>query len=88
MTRQGAIDALKNHRCRFADDHGWDKTTLDALDMAIKVLSALPEQPEIILCKDCIWWKDEDCTNPVGMFLPEEDSFCSCGTERRSDAVD
>ena len=37
----------------------------------------------IVRCKECIWWRDEDCTNPIGMFLPEEDSFCSCATRRK-----
>lgn len=39
----------------------------------------------VVRCKDCIWWKDEDCSNPIGMFLPDEDCFCSCATRRRED---
>ena len=57
---------------------------LNDLQLEVEELRAkLAEQPEIIRCKDCVWWKDEDCTNPVGMFLSEEDDFCSCATRRK-----
>ena len=38
-----AIDAIRKHKTLYEADHGWDKTTLDALDTAIKAL----EQPTI-----------------------------------------
>ena len=37
------------------------------------------EIKELVRCKDCIWWRDEDCSNPVGLFLPDEDCFCNYG---------
>ena len=79
MTREEAAEMIKNDM-RLHHDY-LSGEYRKALRMAISAL----EQPEIIRCKDCIWWRDEDCTNPVGMFLPEEDSFCSCATRRRED---
>ena len=59
----------------------------EALRMLIDKIEHAPtaDVAPVVRCKDCIWWRDEDCTNPIGMFLPEEDSFCSCGIERRTD---
>ena len=76
ISRQAAIDAVG-----FYSLHSGDK-----LLFADKPLRELPSaQPEIVRCKDCIWWRDEDCTNPVGMFLPDEDDFCSCATRRKDE---
>ena len=40
------------------------------------------EQPAIIRCQECIWWKNADCQNPWGLFMPNEDSFCSGGARK------
>ena len=84
ISRQSAIDALDGEititgRANAEAVRGYANLVSDRI-------KRLPSaQPEIIRCKDCIWWRDEYCTNPIGMFLPEEDSFCSCSTERRTD---
>lgn len=55
MTRKEAIDILKNTIVQFGRTNG--KTAYaEALQMAIKAL----EQPEIIHCQDCIYWKSKE----------------------------
>lgn len=76
ISRQSAIDALKEHRNLFCDNtpdtfsvlpYG-DKCRVDELDMAIATLINLPSaQPEIIRCKDCKHWSRESIC----------DGFCS-----------
>ena len=39
MTREQAIQRLKEHKILFSNDHGWDTTTIQALDIAIKSLN-------------------------------------------------
>ena len=39
MSNEDAVKALIAHRIRFRDDFGWDKTTLEALDIAITSLT-------------------------------------------------
>ena len=52
--KQAAIDAVEKHACNT-------QRILDAI-------SALPSaQPEIIRCKDCKWWSNDDyreCSSP------------------------
>ena len=38
MTREKAINQLKDFIILYRGDHGWDVSTLDALDMAVKAL--------------------------------------------------
>lgn len=40
MTNNEALERLKEHRILFEGDFGWDTTTLEALDVAIRILSA------------------------------------------------
>ena len=47
MTREEAINQLKDFIILHREQHGWDVSTLDALDMAIKALEHEP-------CGDCI----------------------------------
>ena len=47
MTREEAINQLKDFIILHREQHGWDVSTLDALDMAIKTLEHEP-------CGDCI----------------------------------
>ena len=62
--RQAAIEAI-NHICPV--DTEYDCTLLDRVDVRC-VLSDLPSaQPEIIRCKDCKWWSNDDyreCSSP------------------------
>ena len=39
MTADEAITILKDHRDTFECDFGWNRSVIDALDMAIAVLS-------------------------------------------------
>jgi hypothetical protein len=39
MSDNEAIKALIAHRIRFTDDFGWDKSTIEALDIAIASLA-------------------------------------------------
>lgn len=78
MTREDAIDVLKHNypSACFTE-------LCDAVEIAIQSLSA---QPEIIRCKDCRYYKENErwCRRLglVGAF--NKDGFCSRG-ERRTD---
>lgn len=86
--RQAAIEAI-NHICPV--DTEYDCTLLDRVDVRC-VLSDLPSaQPEIIRCKDCKWWSNDDyreCSNPNyddGYVTP---AGFYCGyAERRTDEL-
>ncbi len=52
MNDKEAVKVLIAHRIRFADDFGWDKSTIEALDIAIASLatelkSAVPLNQEM-----------------------------------------
>ena len=72
ISRQAAIEALKEHRNLFCDNTPEtfsglpysDKCRVDELDMAIATLINLPStQPDIIRCKDCKYWTHIKRTN-------------------------
>ena len=69
ISRQAAIDALKEHRNLFCDNTPEtfsklsyaEKSRVDELDTAIATLINLPSaQPEIIHCRDCKHWQSEE----------------------------
>ena len=39
---------------------------------------------ELVRCKNCVWFRDNDCINPHGIMLPDVDDFCSRG-QRKED---
>lgn len=86
MDRNEAIEHLKVvlKTCDVQDE--------EAVEMAIKAL----EQPEIIRCKECKYWKEKPlytyCGKMYGMgildvldYATEENDFCSMA-ERRGEA--
>lgn len=85
INRQAAIDAVNKIAPVNAE---YDCTLLDILDVRY-VLTELPSaEPEIIRCKDCKYWQD----NNGGYFndecrwwneeTPEPDDFCSYAERR------
>ena len=72
MTRKEAIDILKNTIVQFGRTNG--KTAYaEALYMAIKAL----EQPEIIQCKDCKYWREYKCAKETKRYIHFVDSMLS-----------
>ena len=81
ISRQAAIDAVKQRE--------W--LTEDAKEILEEVLTQLPSaQPEIIRCKDCRYYQDNNDGYPHinckwdANETPDADDFCS-GAERRTD---
>ena len=74
MTREEAIDVLKHNypSACFTD-------LCEAVEIAIQALSS---QPEIIRCKDCIYWDFSGYC--VDFMTQDENGFCSWA-ERRTD---
>ena len=75
MTREEAIDVLKrNYPSQCYEE------LCKAVDVAINSLSA---QSEIIRCKDCKWWDNEDgaelCEHICGGMWAKPDAYCSYG---------
>ena len=72
--KQAAIDALKGLPTWWADEGGFyggaqpPMTALLDPEDAVSAIANLPSaQPEIIRCKDCKWWSNDDyreCSNP------------------------
>ena len=101
ISRQAAIDALRDARHRFfvADEAGGMGTVKWSEDViyfaaAERVLSELPSaQPEIIRCKDCRYYQDNNDGYPHinckwdANETPDANDFCS-GAERRTDEAD
>ena len=54
MTRKEAIAELKRHKKEFANDHGWNTSVLEAMQMAIEALermeryNTLPSYEEVM----------------------------------------
>lgn len=64
MNNKEAVDALMAHRVRFADDFGWDKHTIEALDFAIASLineSSMREEGEGTQLNERIYEHNSDC---------------------------
>lgn len=67
ISRQAAIDALLEE-VRLVDGYYVENDEVIDKDDAIEAIRLLPSaQPEIIRCKDCKWWSNDDyreCSNP------------------------
>ena len=74
ISRRAAIDALNGLPTWWADEGGFysgaqpPMTALLDPEDAVSAIANLPSaQPEIIRCKDCKWWSNDDyreCSNP------------------------
>ncbi len=51
MTVEQAMQRLKEHKINFSHDHGWDETTIQALDKSIKSLDMWDKVVELINTK-------------------------------------
>ena len=92
IDRQAAIDALLEE-VRLVDGYYVENDEVIDKDDAVEAMRLLPSaQPEIIRCKDCKWWSNDDyreCSSPNyddGYVTP---AGFYCGyAERRTDESD
>ena len=67
IDRQAAIDALLEE-VRLVDGYYVENDEVIDKDDAIEAIRLLPSaQPEIIRCRDCKWWSNDDyreCSSP------------------------
>jgi len=67
IDRQAAIDALLEE-VRLVDGYYVENDEVIDKDDAVEAMRLLPSaQPEIIRCKDCKWWSNDDyreCSSP------------------------
>ena len=67
IDRQAAIDALLKE-VRLVDGYYVENDEVIDKDDAVEAMRLLPSaQPEIIRCKDCKWWSNDDyreCSSP------------------------
>ena len=67
IERQAAIDALLEE-VRLVDGYYMENDEVIDKDDAIEAIRLLPSaQPEIIRCRDCKWWSNDDyreCSSP------------------------
>ena len=91
IDRQAAIDALLEE-VRLVDGYYVENDEVIDKDDAVEAMRLLPSaQPEIIRCKDCKWWSNDDyreCSSPNyddGYVTP---AGFYCGyAERRTDEL-
>ena len=104
ISRQAAIDALDEIRHalweidipsptvpEYVEHHEQVQSVWKLLDKKQKELYVLPSaQPEIILCKNCIYYRQEIdmCDEPhsTAHNIVHEDDYCS-RAERKEDAI-
>lgn len=93
MTKEEAIHYLEcgataNCRCASNKRHGGDcegeAAVIEAINLAIEAL----EQPEIIYCKDCVYYSGKYCVvdyitgKSESTVTRDSDDFCSCGEKK------
>ena len=100
ISRQAAIDELKrisfSHWFEYVEYLSEDTREIEIInsDKALEVIEALPsEQPEIVRCKDCKYWREHKYAKETKRYIPfcgfnaiytKADDFCS-RAERRTD---
>lgn len=96
ISRKAAIDALLHNQEIYSNNFGDDpiyRYTVAIIDNDVQAIANMPSaQPEIIRCKDCKWWSNDDyreCSSPNyddGYVTP---AGFYCGyAERRADESD
>ncbi len=92
MTKNDAIQTLKDHKICFEHDFGWNKPVLDALDAAIETLAA--DAVPVVRCGECQHWQRdwkpraaEDGTHFCAMvgLSTSADWFCADGVRKDGD---
>lgn len=79
ISRQAAIDDIKECAEAAHDNHDWDME--QGYLNAIECLEELPSaQPEIIRCKECLWRVGRDCTRFTDLPVCMDDY---CGRAKR-----
>lgn len=95
MSDKEAVKALIAHRIRFMDDFGWDKSTIEALDIAIASLSTESKpvvKGEWIIKKGVLHSLEIDgicskCGYTASFYYMH--NFCpNCGADMRKEAKD
>ena len=92
MTNKEAATIVKRIRYYMEGSECWTDAEFIAMDMAVKAL----EQPEIVTCKDCKYWREHKYAKETKRYIPfcgfnaiytKADDFCS-RAERRTDEAD
>lgn len=93
ISRQAAIDAIEHHKKAVLGEHNYDEGIAYGYATAhrhlVDIVKQLPSvQPEIIRCKDCKHWTDENggFCGIWDHYISNEEFFCGCGERRECDA--
>ena len=86
MTREKAIEVLRTERVEIGGNAVSVCRFLEALDMAVKALDAVP----VVRCRECKHCDPENyhCDHPMGTAAPlrrKPDDFCSYGERKGGD---
>ena len=78
------VDCYGNRHSKCEPDcmlYGYGDCAKYAVKYISNALDLLKEQPEIVRCKDCKYWNedDHDCNIKVGHFTAPPDWFCADG---------
>ena len=100
ISRQAAIDAIRASTLKYT---GFMEMEMYTDDDAVEAIEDLPSaQPEIIHCRDCKYWQDQQegvieisiCARPENKyeklpfrFMIGEDGFCSYAERRTDDSI-
>ena len=94
MTNKEVIYFLDEVRNILLDDKSWLESTIQPINEAFdRAISALQEQPEIVRCKGCKYWREHKYAKETKRYMPfcgfnaiytKADDFCS-RAERREE---
>ena len=81
ISRQAAIDAIRASTSKYT---GFMEMEMYTDDDAVEAIEGVPSvEPEIVRCKDCKWWDNEDdaerCTHKYCSMWAKPDGYCSYG---------
>lgn len=94
ISRQAAIDAIEQMQMPIMrSEFPEEQYVFTGMSEALRAIKDLPSaQPEIIRCKNCTWWSDDEyreCSSPNYDNVHVTPAGFYCGyAERRSDGSD
>lgn len=89
IDRQAAIDALMDSVTPYVliDDNGNIESVCKDKDVIAMLYSLPSAQPEIIRCKDCKWCNMGECEHKLGLFVANDENYCSYAERRAGDDI-
>ena len=85
MTKKELLKLLKNAKKGF-EKYNFPKEKQEVILNVDTLIEALSEKPEIIICKDCRWYRKETKFCYLHELFCEKDFYCANAERRKNDA--